>query len=742
MWNEPIQRRTALKIVTGALAAGGLMPPKSVRADIPRVLTAGALPNDKRLGPIKDLNGDFSWEPYDSYAEWQERAEYVRRQVLVALGLWPMPVKTPLKPIIHGKVDRDDYTVEKIIIETHPGLYLTGSLYRPKGKEGKRPGILCPHGHWPSGRFHDHGEAQVKEQLKSKGEFSETGGRHPLQARCVQLARLGCVVLLYDMLGYADNLILPFEVTHRFAKQRPEMSTPERWGLFSAQAELRLLSVMGLQTWNSIRAVDFFSELPDVDPNRIGVTGASGGGTQTFMLACVDPRPKAFFPAVMVSTAMQGGCTCENASYLRVNTGNIEFAALAAPRPVGMTGANDWTVDIEKKGLPQLVEHFARMGAPGNVEAKYLNYEHNYNHPSRMLMYGFFNKHLKLGNDEIVERDFVPLTVDEATVWDAAHPMPAADLDAELKVVRGFDDDNRKMLAALTPKDAASLAEYRRIIGGAWEILIGRGLPAKDAIAHERVGDAPRKGYVEYWSLLRYEKFGEELPVDFLFPFKWNKQVAVWLTETGRAGLYDAQGELKPEIRALVDAGTAVAGLDLIGQGEFLKPGQSLEDAHLINSPEKYAREFLGYTVGYNHPLFSQRTHDVLTTLAFVRDHEAQPTAIHLAGFGSAALYAAAAAAQSGSLVKKFAVGTNGYRFATITDIRDPLLLPGAVKYGDVPGLLSLSAPNALWVGGEKEADIALTTQTYKAAGQTSALQLFAGKAEDAPLAAAKWIAS
>lgn len=114
---------------------------------------------------------------------------------------------------------------------------------------------------------------------------------------------------------------------------------------------------MGLQTWNSIRAVDFLSELPDVDPKKIGVTGASGGGTQTFMLACVDRRPKAFFPAVMVSTAMQGGCTCENASYLRINTGNIEFAAMAAPRAVGMSAADDWTKELETKGLPQLKEH-------------------------------------------------------------------------------------------------------------------------------------------------------------------------------------------------------------------------------------------------------------------------------------------------------------------------------------------------------------------------------------------------
>src|SRR5207253_7233612 len=125
-----------------------------------------------------------------------------------------------------------------------------------------------------------------------------------------------------------------------------------------------------LQTYNSIRALDWLSELPDVDPTRIGVTGASGGGTQTFMLCAVDPRPAVAFPAVMVSTAMQGGCTCENCDLLRVNTGNIELAALFAPKPLAMTGANDWTIEIATKGLPELKQLYKLFGAEENVMAR------------------------------------------------------------------------------------------------------------------------------------------------------------------------------------------------------------------------------------------------------------------------------------------------------------------------------------------------------------------------------------
>ena len=135
---------------------------------------------------------------------------------------------------------------------------------------------------------------------------------------------MGCVVFHYDMVGYADSK----QIAHRA-------------GFTDAEAELRLQSFMGLQTCNSIRALDFLVSLPDVDPKRIGVTGASGGGTQTFILCAIDDRPAAAFPAVMVSTGMQGGCICENCSYLRVGTGNIELAGLFAPKPLGMTGADD-----------------------------------------------------------------------------------------------------------------------------------------------------------------------------------------------------------------------------------------------------------------------------------------------------------------------------------------------------------------------------------------------------------------
>lgn len=709
--NYSTNRRTALKLGALAVASGMIVHPRRAAADVPRVLSEGSLPADVRLGELKDLNGYFPWKPSSSISEWKQRAEYVRRQLLVANGLWPMPTKHPLNAVVYGKVERDEYTVEKVILQTGHGLLCTGSLYRPKAPpSGKYPAVLCPHGHWLNGRFYEHTDAQFQQELNSKAE-SLPSGRYPLQARCVQLARMGCLVFMYDMLGYADNIPLPHSLTHGFAKQRPDLSSPEKWGLFSAQSELRCLSVVGLQTWNSIRALDWISSMDEVDADRIGVTGASGGGTQTFLLGAIDARPAVFFPAVMVSTSMQGGCTCENASYLRVNTGNIEFAALLAPRPVAMSAADDWTVDLETKGLPELKQHYAMLGVPNNVQGKYRPFPHNYNQPSRLMMYEFFNTHLKLGQQSpIVERDFVPLTRTDASVWDADHPAPEATTVYELQVVRGFAEDQDHQLAALTPKDGESLNRYREIVGGAWDIMIGRKLPGKEEFSQDNKHKVEGDELLKFRTLIRLTKHGEEIPTLFFLPRNWNKHVAVWIADDGKSSLLKPDGEPNAEVKQLLDAGVSVAIPDLLYQGEFLADGQPLTHARKVKNP----REFVGYTLGYNHPLFSQRVHDVLTMIAFCKHSKYEPAGVHVIGIGkTAGPIAAAAAFQAGSAVNKIAIGTAGFRFAALTDAYDPMLLPGAVKYGDVPGLLSLLAPHPLWLSGEGAQPPSIVKNSY-----------------------------
>ncbi|MCC9605121.1 alpha/beta hydrolase family protein [Blastopirellula sp. JC732] len=684
----------------------------------PKALAPEAKPADYRLAPPKDLNGYFPFNP-PAKDQWPARAEEVKRQLSVALGIWPQPAKTPLNAVVHGKLEFDDYTVEKVYFESLPGFYVTGSLYRPKNAKGPVPAVLCPHGHWPDGRFYDRGAEGILQDLVGGSERFEEGGRSPLQARCVQLARMGCVAFLYDMIGYADSVQLSRELAHGFAKQRPEMNTTENWGMFSPQAEANLQSIMGLQTWNSIRALDFLESLPDVDQKRLGVTGSSGGGTQTMILAALDPRIVTSYPAVMVSTSMQGGCTCENCSMLRIDTGNVEFAALFAPKLQGMTAADDWTKEMATKGFPELKKLYEELGAPKNVSLHAaVHFPHNYNNVARAPMYDIFSRAFGLGiKAPIVEHDYTLLTKDQLTVWDDQHPRPeAGSEDYERKLLHDMKTESDKAIAALTPTDEASFAKFQEVVGGAWKSLIGAKTPTFDALQLEVTDKTAKEGYLQITGLLRKNAGSDqqtELPIVFLYPEKWNSQAVLWLSPAGKGGLYGADGNLTPMVKQLVEKGTSVVGVDLLGQGEF-----GVEELNpIVENP----REFAGYTYGYNRTLFADRVADVLAVGAFLRGHERAAKYVDLVGVGNCGVIAAAARAEDPALFDRAVIATGGFRFAKLLDFRDASFIPGGAKYGDLPALLALAAPQSALVLGEPAEGLPLVKGAYAARGAAEA---------------------
>jgi dienelactone hydrolase len=635
-----------------------------------------------------------------------------------------MPEKTPVNAVVHGAVQREGYTVERVYLESVPGFYVTGSLYRPTNKPGRLQAVLCPHGHWSNGRFHDHGEAGLRREIEQGAEKFDPAGRYPLQSRCVQLARMGCIVFHYDMIGYADSQQISSEVAHRIRNPRPHMeANQEGWGLFSTMAELRQQNVMGLQTLGSIRALDWLLSRDDVDATRIGVTGASGGGTQTFMLAAVDPRPAVAFPAVMVSTAMQGGCTCENAPLLRVGTGNIEIAGLFAPKPLGLTAADDWTHEIATKGLPELRQLYQLLGAPDKIHgAPLTQFKHNYNAVSRAVMYEWFNRHLGLKHSSPAEeQDYKPLSAAEMTVWNDQHPQPEGGEAFERRLLRQMADASDRRIAALAPHDAASLARYREVVGGAFEAIFRRSLPDANDIEREKVHKQDAGDYFVVADLLRVKSAGEELPVVFLHPKQWNGRVVLWFSGKGKEGLFTSDGAPRKEIQTLLDARVSVASADLLHQGEFLTNGEPLTETPKVKNP----RGLSCFTEGYNDTLFVRRVHDILTVIAFVKNDEHAPKAIDLAGVDGAGPLAAAAGFLAGDAVDRIAVDTRGFRFAELHSFRDPNFLPGAVKYGDTPALLALCAPHRLGVVGERGKLPPSVVAAYQAAGaQDSATAL------------------
>ena len=191
---------------------------------------------DSRLGPLKDLNGYFPFAAPQSVRTWEPRRELVRRQLLVSQGLWPMPTKTPLNAVVHGKIDQGEYTIEKAYFESTPGFFVTGNLYRPKNVTGKAPAVIFPHGHWKDARFLLQPDQYVRAEIASGQERFVEGGKSRFQSMCVQLARMGCIVWQIDALSDSDSVQFSPEVIHKFAKQRPEMNRAEGWGLFSPQA--------------------------------------------------------------------------------------------------------------------------------------------------------------------------------------------------------------------------------------------------------------------------------------------------------------------------------------------------------------------------------------------------------------------------------------------------------------------------------------------------------------------------
>jgi uncharacterized protein len=323
---------------------------------------------------------------YRDRPSWEKRAALIRQGILEGAELEHMP-HAPLTVIRTGAHPGKGYSVENIAIETLPGYYLTGNLYRPSHSQKPMPGILSPHGHFyhPDGRFQDQ-----------------------QQKLCATLARMGAVVFAYDMVGFGDDNVCD----HKIPK------------------------ALKLQTYNSVRALDFLLSLPDIDTSRIAVTGASGGGTQTILLTAIDSRVKVSAPVVMVSAHFFGGCVCESGMPIHHRpthlTNNVEIAALAAPRPMLLVSDDsDWTKNCPRLEYPYIRKIYGWYGVQRDVENVHLPGEHHDFGPSkRQAVYRFFAKHLGLDTTGVVsgglfdENDSAVLSIADLTVFNALHPRP------------------------------------------------------------------------------------------------------------------------------------------------------------------------------------------------------------------------------------------------------------------------------------------------------------------------------
>ena len=297
---------------------------------------------------------------------WRERRPQVERALLKAIGLEKLPERTPLNPRIIASHDLGDYVLDNLIFYSRPDLPVTANLYRPKGSNGARhPAVVCPLGHYLDG-----GKANLEYQILA-----------------IKLAKLGFFVLIYDAIGHGERLIS---------------------GNTHHEAGFALLplgqTIAGWMVWESMRAIDFLSTLPEVDSSRIGVTGNSGGGLNTLFTAALDQRVRAAAIAGYVFHFNHwikyagSHCTCCYLPGLYRSMEWFEVASLTAPRALMMLqGERDdiFAIVGARKAGRETETVYSLLGHKGAVRFDEISGQHHaYSQPFRERMYGWMLLHL------------------------------------------------------------------------------------------------------------------------------------------------------------------------------------------------------------------------------------------------------------------------------------------------------------------------------------------------------------
>lgn len=632
--------------------------------------------SDKRFESVRDVNTpvDVSYlaKRYTTAKEWKKRAAELREQVLASAGLLPMPERCPLNARVFGRIDRGHYTVEKVYFESWPGFYVTGNLYRPVGK-GPFPAVLNPHGHWEHGRL----------------ENSDLGS---IPGRCINFAKQGYVAFAYDMVGYNDSR----QVAHRgdpFADRR---------------CRLYGISLGGLQLWNSIRALDFLESLPDVDKGRIACTGASGGGTQTFLLCAVDDRVKVAAPVNMISHTMQGGCRCENLPGLRIDTDNVEIGALMAPRLLLMVSATgDWTKETPEVEFPAIRSIYKLLGAEDKVECVRIDAPHNYNKDSREAVYSFFGKWLpkKPLSQPVKEQPFEAEKNEDLLVFPDGK-LPDGAITQE-QLVEQLVAASEKQLEEHRPKDEGSLRRFQELYSPALRNALA--VPPATTVECEAGSDANLmgKGCKVTVLTLRDRERGTEV----------------------RAILYDPPN---------VDDGRTALVVSS-GASPRVWPGDlGAWRVLAMNCSDVPKRDYdVGFFDTYNRTDAQERVYDILVAVNYLLQR-GDVKKISLIGNGQAGpwcLLAGACALAVDSVV----VDACGLDTSSEGALAGRLYAPCLCRAGDFRTAMALAASGRLFVHNTQgKFDTSWAEAAYKAAGKPGALRVERDVAADTEVA--RWL--
>lgn len=591
--------------------------------------------SDPRLKNVRHVESNFPLRRFSSREEWEAFRESARQKMRISIGLFPEPEPCPLLPKRFEKKELGGFVTEKILLQSMPGFYLTGCIYWPAGvfseKEGakkKVPMILNPHGHWDEGRF----------------EMSQITS---IPQRCANFALRGMAAFSFDMIGFGDSRQLPHE------------------GYAGYEHDLWNESLLGLQVYNCLRALDFVCSLEEVDTERIGSTGASGGGTQTIWLTALDDRIRVSMPVNMVSTLFQGSCICEYAPSLHIGLSNLEIAAMAAPRPMLLAGSSgDWTEDLPDVVFPWLQDIYrlyekkekkGKQEKEGRNSKETLAYffrkgPHGYEKAAQEEAYRWFYKQFfqrDLSPKEAAEREFL-----------------AEEREQLLAAARFYEGDSCEIhIPALTYEELFETrkAEKRRSLQNLFQnregmqslqkalgFAVGAPVPSFRLLEQK---DSLEEGLLYRKELLKSQE-GAEIPMLSLSLLSGtpegakentaqaaagqNKKALFFAYEGGKRALFS---RLKREgfLGKLLKAGYTVICADLFLTGEHQRPfGISGRD---FSMPESF-RCVNHYVTAYNYTDAAYRVRDYIGVFQYLRPlyEELIP-----AGMGKAAAWAAAA---------------------------------------------------------------------------------------------------
>ncbi len=310
--------------------------------------------------------------------DFDRRRPELRRQYFSMLGLWPMPEKTPLNPAVTGRLEFPDFTVEKLHFQSRPGLYVTANLYLPRPVQVRHPAVLYACGHSNKGR---------------------DGNKTAYQDHGIWFATHGYVCLVLDSLQLGEIAAI-HHGTYRY----------RRWWWHSAG-----YTPAGVECWNAIRALDYLQSRPEVDPERIGATGISGGGAATGWISAADDRVKISAPVSGMADlgyyvgedGVDRHCDCMFL-YNNERWNWTTIAALICPRPLLFANSDNdpiFPMSANERVINRLERLYARYGAGDRVDAVVSVGGHAYRTDLRRAIFEFFNRHLRGDSRPVTDPD-------------------------------------------------------------------------------------------------------------------------------------------------------------------------------------------------------------------------------------------------------------------------------------------------------------------------------------------------